>query len=468
VLFEPLQIKNVIFGNRVLRSSMGGRTAFYDGTVSPAWTHFEKRFARGGIGGIISATISVTETRMSPLEYPALHSDRFTAPLGEAIGEIRAAGSAAGGCKYIVQLGDTGAATHTSLRPQHGDRLSASWFFDFLYGYHNSALPMSPAQIRATIGNFKQAARRAVEAGCDGIEITASKGYLIHQFLNPATNRRTDAYGGSVDKRFRLLAEIVEAVRESIGPDFLLGVRLSAKDFNFLPVNIRFPPVWPPRHYFIGNGLPETSHYARRLQQLGVDYLHIDSGFGFPNPMGSPGDYPDDGFHTFVNATRYLSGKAEFRARVFNLVPAPIRKTLFGLGWRFRPAANADFAAAIRAAVDIPVIANGGFQDRDTIDQALAGKKCDMVAIARPLLANPDLLGQFARGANRPARPCSFCTLCCSHTAVFPLGCYDQRRFDSTEAMMDQILAWSSPNAPFDLQGRPLSENGHGGARATP
>lgn len=457
MLFEPFRIKNIDFGNRVLRSSIGGRNAFYDGTVSPAWTHFEKRFAERGVAGIISATISVNETRMSPLEYPALHSDRFVAPLRKAIHEVRQAGTAPGGCKYIIQLGDTGAATHTSLRRQEGDRLSASWFFDFLYGYHNSALPMSPAQIKTTILNFKQAARRAAEAECDGIEITASKGYLIHQFLNPATNRRKDAYGGSVDKRFRLLRDIVEAVREAVGANFLFGIRLSAKDFNFLPINLRFPPVWPPRHYFFGNDLPETTYYARQLQDLGVDYLHIDSGFGFPNPMGSPGDYPDEGFHTFVNATRYLSGKANIRASVFNVVPAAIRKSLFGIGWRFRPAANADFAAAIRAEVSIPVITNGGFQDRDTIDGALTARKCDMVAIARPLLANPDLLEQFARGVKRPARPCSFCSLCCSQTAVFPLGCYDQRRFESVEALMDQVLAFSSPNAPFSLQGKPLT-----------
>jgi 2,4-dienoyl-CoA reductase (NADPH2) len=460
MLFEPFRIKHVDFGNRVLRSSMGGRNAFYDGTVSPAWTHFEKRFAERGVAGIISATISVNETRMSPLEYPALHSDRFVEPLRKAIHEVRRAGTAPGGCKYIIQLGDTGAATHTSLRPQDGDRLSASWFFDFLYGYHNSALPMSPAQIKTAILNFKQAARRAAEAECDGIEVTASKGYLIHQFLNPATNRRKDAYGGSVDNRFRLLRDIVEAVREAIGTNFLFGIRLSARDFNFLPVNLRFPPVWPPRHYYFGNDLPETTYYARKLQDLGVDYLHIDSGFGFPNPMGSPGDYPDEGVYSFVNATRYLSWKANIRASVFNVVPAAIRKRLFSIGWHFRPAVNADLAAAIRAEVSIPVVTNGGFQDRDTIDGVLAAGKCDMVAVARPLLANPDLLEQFACGIKRPTRPCSFCSLCCSQTAVFPLGCYDQRRFDSVEAMMDQVLAWSSPNAPFSAQGKPLTGAG--------
>src|SRR6266545_3453466 len=80
---------------------------------------------------------------------------------------------------------------------------------------------------------------------------------------------------------------------------------------------------------------------------------------------------------------------------IFTLTPVAIRKWLFAFNWYFKPAANANLAAAIRRVVNIPVIANGGFQDRDVIDGALGAKKCDMVAIARPLLANPDLLAQL-------------------------------------------------------------------------
>jgi len=454
VLFEPFRIKNVTFANRMLRSSMGGRTAYYDGTVSPAWVHFEKRFAHGGVAGIISPTISVNEARMSPLEYPSLHDDRFVGPFRDAVSEIKAGGRRPGGCRYIVQIGDTGGHTHTSLRPQDADRVSSSPFFDFLFGYQVTGRAMSLMEIRATIEDFRHAARRVVEAGCDGIEVTASKGYLIHQFLNPAVNRRTDQYGGSIKNRFRVLSEIVQAVRAAVGPDFLFGVRLSASDYYRRPFNVRIPLGWPPpswREYRHGNDLPETTYYARRLEKLGVDYLHIDSGFGFPNPAGSPGEYPDEGFRTFVNAVRFLSPKANARAAIFNLTPTAIRKWLFALNWHFTPAANADLAAAIRRVVNIPVIANGGFQDRDVIDGALTDGKCDMIAIARPLLANPDLLDQL-RGANRPDRPCSYCALCCSHTAVFPLGCYDQRRFETEDAMAHQVLAWCSPHAPYTIK----------------
>jgi 2,4-dienoyl-CoA reductase-like NADH-dependent reductase (Old Yellow Enzyme family) len=454
VLFESFRIKDVQFANRMLRSSMGGRTAYYDGTVSPAWVHFEKRFAEGGVAGIISPTISINEARMSPLEYPALHDNRFIGPLGDAIREIRAARPGSDGCRYIIQIGDTGGHTHTSLRPQQADRVSSSATFDMLFGYHTATRPMSIVEIRSTVTDFRKAAGRAAAAGCDGIEVTASKGYLIHQFLNPAVNRRTDEYGGSIENRFRLLREVVTAVREEIGDRFLFGVRLSASDYCRRPFNIRFPltfpfPSW--REFRHGNELAETTYYARKLEELGVDYLHIDAGFGFPNPAGSPGAYPDEGFRTFVNASRFLSRKANVRATIFNLTPAAIRRRLFAYNWYFKAAANADFAALIRRTVGIPVIANGGFQERNIIDQALATGKCDMVAVARPLLANPDLLKQLA-AANKPARPCSYCTLCCSHTAVFPLGCYDQRRFETKEAMMNQVLAWCSPNAPFSTK----------------
>ena len=461
MLFEQFQIKNVRFENRILRSSIGGRTACYDGTVSPACVHFEKRFAQGGVGGIISPTISINEARMSPLEYPSLHDDRFIGPLRDGIRQIRSAGPHPERvCRYIIQIGDTGGHTHTSLRPQEADRISSSATFDMLFGYHSTTRPMSRVEIQSTITDFRNAAARVVATGCDGIEVTASKGYLIHQFLNPAINRRTDEYGGSLENRFRLLREIVTEVRAAVGKDFLFGVRLSGSDYRRRPFNIRFPitlplPTW--QEFRHGNDLAETTYYARKLEELGVDYLHIDAGFGFPNPAGSPGTYPDEGFRTFVNASRFLSRKANARATIFNLTPGAIRRWLFAYNWYFKAAANADLAAAIRRVVAVPVIANGGFQQKETIDQALTTGKCDMIAIARPLLANPNLLSEL-RTANTPARPCSYCTLCCSHTAVFPLGCYDQRRFETKEEMMNQVLAWCSPDAPFSVEdGRRLS-----------
>lgn len=438
MIFDPFTIKKVTFKNRILRSSIGGKTCYYNGMVNPAWKRFERRFAEAGVGGIISATITVDDHRWSPLEYPKLSQDRFVKPIREGVREVQALG-----CKYIIQLGDGGYQTQTSLLSEKEDSKSASNGFDLVFGYRNHSTAMTTEEIQQTIKNFADGARRVRDAGCDGLEITASKGYIIHQFLNPATNRRKDAYGGSVEKRFQFLREIVQAVRRTVGNDFLFGIRLSAVDFNYMPVNVRWPVVFPLKHYFIGNTLKETLYYGQELEKGGVDYLHVSSGFGFINPTESPGDWPVDEFRMFANATRHLSAKANVRATLVNALPRLIVRGIFGLGWGFKPAINADYARAFKKAVGIPIIANGGFQRKSTIESALTDGTCDLVSMARPLLANPDLLRLFQQGLDEPPNPCTHCNRCSVATAVLPLGCYDRSRFPSQEAMEAQILSWT-------------------------
>jgi 2,4-dienoyl-CoA reductase-like NADH-dependent reductase (Old Yellow Enzyme family) len=438
MIFEPIIIKKVAFKNRILRSSMGGRTSYYDGSVSPAWRHFEKHFAGTGVAGIISATIDIDDKRLSPLEYPKLSHDRFIAPLREGVREIQKLD-----CRYIIQLGDPGGQTQTSLFSQRADAKSASANFDLFYGYRNRTIAMTTGEVEEEVQKFAQAARRVREIGCDGLEITASKGYIIQQFLNPLTNRRTDRYGGSTEKRFQLLHEVVTEARRQVGPDFLFGVRLSAEDHNYLPVNLRLPIVFPLSDYYFGNRLEVNIGYAKRLEQLGVDYLHIDCGFGFPNPKGNPGAYPIDGIKLFANATRHLSVKSTLRATLINLIPSALARVTLGAGWKFTPAANLGYASEFKKAVTIPIISNGGFQRRSLIEDALSSGKCDLVAMARPLLANPDLLKVFANGREEPDRPCTFCNRCCSRTAVLPLGCYERARFVSQDEMEQQIIELS-------------------------
>lgn len=430
-MFEPFKIKGVEFKNRLVRSSMGGRSAYYDGTVNNAWKNFELRFAHTDVAAIISATLAVDDDRHSPLEYPKISHDRFVPALREGVRAVQALG-----CRYIAQIGDPGGQTQTSLFSQREDALSASAWFDLLYGYRNRAIAMTTREVEKTVTKFAAAAARVHAAGCDGVEVTASKGYLIHQFLNPGTNWRTDRYGGSFEARFRLLREVVQAVRKAVGADFLFGVRLSAEDFNHLP---RPRLRWPIKR---GNGLAQTLEYGRWLKELGVDYLHIDSGFGFINPKGSPGRFPFESIRLFANSSRHLSAKAQARALGVNLLGLLGLHGLLSFGWRWAEAPNARYAAAFRAEVGLPVIANGGFGRAETIEAALDGQ-CDLVAMARPLLANPDLLAHFRRGSE-PTAPCTGCNQCCTRTAVLPLGCYERARFASQQEMEAQILQWSA------------------------
>ena len=439
MLFEPYQIKGLHFKNRVVRSSIGGRTSYYDGTVTSAFKNFEKRFAEHDVAGIISATISVNNDRTSPMEYPKISDDRYIKPLAAAIKAVQQYD-----CRYIIQIGDTGGATHTSLLSQQGDAKSSSTLFDLFYGYHNLHKAMSLEEIDLTIREFAEAARRVRETGADGLEITASKGYIIHQFLNPGINRRKDQYGGSADNRFRLLEEIVKAARHKVGDDFPIGIRLSAADYNYQPLNLRLPPRWPLKQWYFGNTIEDNLYFATKLKVLGIDYLHIDKGYGFPNPKGLTGDFPIPEMRMFYNSNRHLSTKAWIRSMVFNALPNFILSPIANIGWGYVPAISADDARRFKEATGLPVISNGGYQDRKEMEESLTEGKADLLAMARPLLANVDLLHQLKTGKASPDRPCSHCNRCVVRTANFPLGCYDLSRFATPQEMEQQIMEWSA------------------------
>lgn len=177
---------------------------------------------------------------------------------------------------------------------------------------------------------------------------------------------------------------------------------------------------------------------------MGVDYLHTSSGFGFINPKESPADFPVPELRRVFNASRHLSFKAQLRATLANLIPAFLLKLFFGFGWsKNELGANGHHAAEFKKAVRLPIIANGGFQDRRLIEDTLAADRCDLVSMARPLLANPDLLDVFRR-ADAPDRPCTFCNRCSVLTAVVPVGCYEPKRFASQDEMEADILKWAA------------------------
>jgi 2,4-dienoyl-CoA reductase (NADPH2) len=442
-VFSSFKLKNVTFSNRILRSSVGGRMAAYNGMVTDIWKNFEKRFADGGVAGIISTTFNIDQFRQSPLEYPSIADDKFISPLKKALTGIKETG-----CKYIVQIGDPGYATQMSLFPEKQDALSSSSGFELLYGYGNRRIGMDEETIEKTIKAFADAGERVRAADADGVEITAEKGYIIHQFLNPGINRRKDCWGGSVEGRFRLLEEIVKAVRSKIGKDFLLGVRLSASDYNYLPIQnfiFRAPWVFPLRYHFRGNDEIETLEYGKKLKRLGVDYLHIVSGYGFINPRGNPGSFPFEEIKLLLNATRHLSFKAAARATLINCLPSVLARPLFSIGWRYKEGINLGYAERFKREVQLPVISNGGFQHGSTIEAALRDGKCDFVSMARALIADPDLV-KVLRGDVKPRKACTFCNRCCARTATSPLGCYEPKRFLNREIMQRQIMTWNTPD----------------------
>ena len=141
---SPYTIKNVWFKNRILRSSVGGRASNYDGTVTDVWKNFEKRFADGNVGGIISTTFHVNKDRVSPLQYPSIAEQKYVPYLRKYIAGIKRDRP---DCRYLIQIGDPGYSTYTSLFAEHQDAKSSAAGFDLAFGYSNRRVHMSVAEI---------------------------------------------------------------------------------------------------------------------------------------------------------------------------------------------------------------------------------------------------------------------------------------------------------------------------------
>src|SRR4051794_16825049 len=195
ILFEPLQFRNLTVKNRIFRSNIAGRFDNYDGSGNQARINWELKFARGGVGAIISSFVPVAiRGRILP-NYATIDKDErvpFWRELGRRVHEFD--------CKFILQLSHGGRQRDIAGIEQP-DSISSTDKPDPLHGF--TCRRMTTADIRETVEQFAQGARRAREAGLDGVELHSANGYLFTQFLSSGINDRTDEYGGVLGKRAR-------------------------------------------------------------------------------------------------------------------------------------------------------------------------------------------------------------------------------------------------------------------------
>jgi 2,4-dienoyl-CoA reductase (NADPH2) len=229
---------------------------------------------------------------------------------------------------------------------------------------HETPREMTQADIERTVGNFAQAARRAKEAGFDAVEIGGSAGYLICQFLSPLTNRRQDAYGGDWEDRMRFALEVVGAVREAVGPDYPVIFRVAGNDFMEG-----------------GNTNREARLLAQALEGAGVDAINVTGGW--------------------------------HETRVPQLTMAVPRGAFSYL------------AQGVKQVVDIPVISSNRYSDPLLADRVLRQGSADLIALGRPLIADPEWPRKAREGRLDEIVPCIACNQgCFDHIfAAQPVGC---------------------------------------------
>jgi 2,4-dienoyl-CoA reductase-like NADH-dependent reductase (Old Yellow Enzyme family) len=431
-IFSPLTFRTLEIKNRVLRSSIAGRFDNYDGSGAQPRINWEVKFARGGVGAIISSFVPVHPRGRILPNYATIHSDDripFWRALGDAVH--------AHDCKYILQLSHGGRQRDIPTI-DYPLGLSSTSKKDPLHGFECEAMTL--AQIKETVAAFAEGARRARDAGLDGVELHGANGYLITQFLSSGINDRTDEYGGVLANRARFVREIVQAIRARVGRDFHLQMKISATDFN----NALLPDEKP------GNTVQDSMQVCQWLKDDGVDAIHVSSGSSFPHPRNPAGDLPVD---ELLKTYDSLISSGALTLRNYLLFSGKLTSALFKNRWETArgpkehiEGLNRGDARAIKEAVGtIPVICTGGFQTAAIIEDAIRRGDCDAVSIARPLIANNDLVQQFARGMGRPANPCTYCNRCLVNAPENPLGCYEQSRYPSREAMIQEILSVYQP-----------------------
>jgi 2,4-dienoyl-CoA reductase (NADPH2) len=292
---------------------------------------------------------------------------------------------------------------------------------------------MTTAQVKETVQAFADGARRARDAGLDGVELHAANGYLINQFLSSGINDRQDQYGGSLENRARFLREIIAAIRAKTGPDFHLQVKLSAIDYNnVIP--------WEGR----GNTLEDTIQVCKWCEAEGAHAIHVSSGSLFPHPLNPPGGFD---FDTIANTYEAMLSSGVHTLRNYFLFRYRFLRPIFSLLWNRmkwgKPVegVGAESARAIKQQIGIPVISTGGYQTASVIAGGITKGTFDAVSIARALIANNDLVRCFERDRDLPDRPCTHCNKCLLNAPKNPLGCYEQDRFGGNyQAMIDEIL----------------------------
>lgn len=340
--------------NRIVMAPMTSGYSSADGYVTQTLTDFYLARANGGVGLITCESCYVEKGGKGFVGHLSLDDDKYIPGLMGLTETVKSAGA-----KIVLQLIHCGRQTTPSLcgrQPVAPSPIPCPVLKEMP---HEATVDEIEYIIRA----FVKAARRAKEAGFDGVEIHAAHGYLINQFLSPYSNRRTDSYGGDLWARAKMLLKIVSGIKQDVGSDYPVFCRLSADEF-----------------VQGGLTLENTGDVAGWLQNVGLDAISVSGGV-------------------------YESA--------YKIVPP----------MDVKPGSLVGLAAGIKQKVNIPVFAVAGISDPAFADQILVEGKADMVLLGRALLADPDWPVKAAKGESRRIRPCLYCNHCRNRAVRPKINC---------------------------------------------
>jgi 2,4-dienoyl-CoA reductase-like NADH-dependent reductase (Old Yellow Enzyme family) len=345
VLFTPVRIGAAMVLNRFVRSATQDFMATDEGEVTDRQVDLFTRLAEGEVGLIISGHAFVLPQGKASPRQLAVHDDRFIEGLGRIAAAVHRFPS-----RIFLQIAHAGRQTKEKLCGSTPVSPSA------VYDPVSKVMPceLSAAKIKALIEAFVQAARRAREAGFDGVQLHAAHGYLLSAFLSPHTNRRQDEWGGPLEGRARVLVKILQRIRSFIGSGFPVIAKLNSTDF-------------------LNGGLTieESVRAAGILEAAGIDGIEVSGGTaeaGRGSIWAGLRSEQDEGY--FVAA-----------------------------------------AARVKAAVRIPVFGLGGIRTLEVAEKFVREGRVDMISLSRPFIRDPFLVKNFREGRVSKSE-CISCNKC--------------------------------------------------------
>lgn len=260
-VFTPVQVGRYTLANRLVMAPMTRSRAAFDGTPgASAATYYAQR---ASVGLIVTEGTQPSDDGQGYLTTPGIYTDAHVAGWRAVSDAVHARGS-----RLFIQLMHVGRLSHPDNTPHHRQGVAPSAIGSGARMFTPAGLQEAPVpramsidDIRQTITDFRFAARRAIEAGADGVEIHGANAYLVQQFLAPSANTRTDAYGGSIENRARFAIEVAQAIAEEIGAD-RTAIRLSPGTTLW---GIEEGPEGPALY----------RHLVAELAKLGLAYLHV-------------------------------------------------------------------------------------------------------------------------------------------------------------------------------------------------
>lgn len=380
MILDKAKIGTIEVRNRIFRSATHDGECDTNGSPNEALIRKYENLARNEVGCIITGYAAVSSNGVSP--YPnmlKIYDDSVIPQYKELTDAVHRQS-----CPIVLQIAHCG--RQTSSKAIGEQKVAPSNVLHFFYP--DKAKELTESEIYSIIDDYVNAAIRAEKAGFDAVQLHGGHGYLLHDFMSPYGNRRSDKWGGSIENRCRIVKLIIQGIKEKTS--LPVWIKISAED-----------------NRKNGMRLDSTIKICKLLEEAGLDAIEVSCGT------------VEDGMNTMRSKTLPMEAVFKYREPCASFPPLlskislPIAKAVNPLIKQPEPLENFNVnnAKAIKDSVSIPVIVVGGIHKLSDMESIVSGNKADFVSMCRPFICEPNLVKKFIDKKQTEAK-CIMCNYC--------------------------------------------------------